>query len=129
MLDHMGITVSDIEKSKQFYLKALSPLGIKIMRELTAEQTGGPGTQVGFGNNKTPFFWISDNGSDCGRVHIAFKAKTAGDVDAFYQAAIEAGGKDNGVPGLRLQYRPNYYAAFVRDLDGHNIEAVCRLAE
>jgi predicted lactoylglutathione lyase len=125
MIDHVGIPVSDIARSTEFYLKALEPLGISIVMEVSAEQTGH-GAAVGFGANFKPFFWIGGaEGLGVGHVHVAFAAPSRAAVDAFYRAAITAGGKDNGKPGLRPHYHENYYGAFVLDFDGHNIEAVC----
>jgi len=101
------------------------PLGISIVMEVSAEQTGH-GAAVGFGANFKPFFWIGGAGGlGVGHVHVAFAAPSRAAVDAFYRAAITAGGKDNGKPGLRPHYHENYYGAFVLDFDGHNIEAVC----
>jgi len=125
MIDHVGIPVSDIARSTEFYLKALEPLGISIVMEVSAEQTGH-GAAVGFGANFKPFFWIGGAGGlGVGHVHVAFAAPSRAAVDAFYRAAITAGGKDNGKPGLRPHYHENYYGAFVLDFYGHNIEAVC----
>jgi predicted lactoylglutathione lyase len=125
MIDHIGMPVSDIARSTEFYLKALAPLGISIIMEVSAEETGH-GASVGFGANFKPFFWIGDaEGLGGGHVHVALAAPSRAAVDAFYRAAIAAGGKDNGKPGLRPHYHENYYAAFVLDFDGHNIEAVC----
>jgi len=125
MIDHVGIPVSDIARSTEFYLKALEPLGISIVMEVSAEQTGH-GAAVGFGANFKPFFWIGGAGGlGVGHVHVAFAAPSRAAVDAFYRAAITAGGKDNGKPGLRPHYHESYYGAFVLDIDGHNIEAVC----
>ena len=125
MIDHVGIPVSDIARSTEFYLNALEPLGISIVMEVSAEQTGH-GAAVGFGANFKPFFWIGGAGGlGVGHVHVAFAAPSRAAVDAFYRAAITAGGKDNGKPGLRPHYHENYYGAFVLDFDGHNIEAVC----
>jgi predicted lactoylglutathione lyase len=122
MIDHVGIPVSDIARSTEFYLKALEPL---FVMEVSAEQTGH-GAAVGFGANFKPFFWIGGAGGlGVGHVHVAFAAPSRAAVDAFYRAAITAGGKDNGKPGLRPHYHENYYGAFVLDFDGHNIEAVC----
>jgi catechol 2,3-dioxygenase-like lactoylglutathione lyase family enzyme len=124
MLDHTGFAVSDLEKSKSFYASALRPLGITLIFEVTAEQSGG-GAHAGFGAANKPFFWIGDHGGACTGVHIAFAAETRAQVDSFYRAALSAGGKDNGAPGLRPHYHENYYGAFVLDPDGNNIEAVC----
>jgi catechol 2,3-dioxygenase-like lactoylglutathione lyase family enzyme len=113
-VDHIGIAASDYEKSKAFYAAALEPLGLKIMMDF--------GVTVGIGAD-FPFLWLS--AGDPGHAHLAFRADNRKLVDAFYAAAIKAGGKDNGKPGLRTEYSENYYAAFVHDPDGHNIEAVC----
>jgi catechol 2,3-dioxygenase-like lactoylglutathione lyase family enzyme len=123
MLDHMGFGVSDYARSRKFYELALAPLGIAVVMEVTPEQTGGHAA-AGFGKDRKPFFWIGQ-GDVSGNVHVAFAAESRADVDAFYRAAIAAGARDNGAPGLRPHYHPNYYGAFVLDPDGHNIEAVC----
>jgi catechol 2,3-dioxygenase-like lactoylglutathione lyase family enzyme len=128
MIDHLGFAVSDIERAKAFYLKALAPLGIDILIEVTPEQSGGE-AHIGFGAAGKPFFWIGAGKAVQGPVHIAFDAPNRATVDAFHQAALKAGGRDNGPPGIRAYYHPNYYGAFVFDLDGHNIEAVCHLPE
>jgi catechol 2,3-dioxygenase-like lactoylglutathione lyase family enzyme len=117
-LDHLGFSVADYEASLAFYTAALAPLGVKPMMSY---DEGGKIT--GFGD-KHPFFWVGDGGKQGGRMHICFLAASREQVEGFYAAAIAAGGKDNGGPGLRPNYHPNYYAAFVYDLDGHNIEAV-----
>ena len=122
MLDHIGIAVSDYTQSKQFYARALSPLGIDVVMEVTAEQTGGH-PACGLGSDGKPYFWISPG--KVARTHVAFAARTRRDVDSFYKMAVAAGGRDNGAPGLRPHYHANYYGAFVLDPDGHNIEAVC----
>lgn len=129
MLDHIGFPVSNFLASKKFYAAALEPLGIGIVMEVTAEQTGGT-SHAGFGDDGKPYFWIGDGeGHLRGRVHVAFTAKTRADVDAFYKAALAAGGRDNGKPGPRPHYHDHYYGAFVLDPDGHNIEAVCHAPE
>jgi catechol 2,3-dioxygenase-like lactoylglutathione lyase family enzyme len=117
-LDHVGLDVSDYEHSKAFYEKALAPLGMTLMME--------PGPDVGGFGADYPFFWIGkrDRGSDSG-VHVAFTAEDRATVDAFHAAALEAGGTDNGGPGIRELYHPTYYGAFVLDPDGNNVEAVC----
>ena len=125
MLDHVGIGVSDVARAKAFYDKALAPLGIALVMEVSAEQTGDQ-PACGFGSGGKPYFWFG-GAADVSRAHIAFVAKTRAAVDAFYKAALAAGGKDNGAPGLRPHYHANYYGAFVLDSDGHNIEAVCHL--
>lgn len=127
ILDHIGFAVSDFRASRAFYEKALAPLGIKVLMDVTAEMTGGP-AYCGFGKDK-PDFWIGEGKAPGTPAHVAFAASNRALVDAFYEAAIAAGGKDNGAPGLRPQYHENYYGAFVLDPDGLNIEAVCHLPE
>jgi catechol 2,3-dioxygenase-like lactoylglutathione lyase family enzyme len=128
MLDHTGFAVSDLKKSTAFYAAALQPLGIKLLMELSAARTGS-GAHAGFGVAPKPFFWIGDHGSPCAGVHVAFTAQSRAQVLQFHQAALQAGGRDNGKPGLRTHYHDNYYGAFVLDPDGNNIEAVCHKAE
>lgn len=121
MIDHIGFGVSDIDKSKAFFVAALELLGYKITKE------GEYG--VGFGPAKRPTLWLAPANAAVAPIHVAFPAKTRGIVDAFYKAAPATGGTDNGAPGLRDQYYSNYYAAFVFSPDGHNIEAVCHASE
>jgi catechol 2,3-dioxygenase-like lactoylglutathione lyase family enzyme len=128
MLDHVAIPVSDYNRSKGFYLHALAPLGYELVLEVSSEETGGD-SHAGFGAGGKPQFWIGTGKPIKGRVHFAFAAKNRAAVTAFYRAAIKAGGSDNGAPGLRPHYHKNYFGAFVLDPDGHNIEAVCHLAE
>ena len=123
MLDHTGLNVSEYERSKAFYLKALAPLGYQLIKELP--KNIAPEGAVGLGVPPKPDFWIAGGTSKPPRIHIAFRAASRAEVDAFYQAGIAAGGRDNGPPGIRAHYHPNYYGAFVLDPDGHNIEAVC----
>lgn len=128
MLDHLGLNVSDYARSRAFYEQALAPLGFAVIMELTPEMTGGARQGCGLGEAGKPEFWIgaaADGAGVGGPLHIAFRAKDRATVDAFYAAAMAAGGRDNGKPGLRPQYHPNYYGAFVYDPDGHNVEAVC----
>jgi catechol 2,3-dioxygenase-like lactoylglutathione lyase family enzyme len=120
-----GFAVSNVERSKTFYVDALKPLGIGMVMEVTAEQTGAE-AHAGFGKDNKAFFWIGGGGKPKGGTHVAFTAPTRADVDSFYRAALAAGGRDNGPPGLRPHYHPNHYGAFVLDPDGNNIEAVCR---
>jgi catechol 2,3-dioxygenase-like lactoylglutathione lyase family enzyme len=124
VIDHIGMPVADIARATEFYLRALGPLGISIVMEVSAEDTGR-GAAVGFGANGKPFFWIGEGERLGGHVHVAFVADSRAAVDAFYAAALAAGAKDNGPPGLRPHYHANYYGAFVLDPDGNNIEAVC----
>jgi catechol 2,3-dioxygenase-like lactoylglutathione lyase family enzyme len=123
MLDHIGFSVADYARSKAFYEKALAPLGYVLVMEV--QQTENDSPAAGFGAGGKPDLWIGGEGGLNHHVHIAVVAKDRPAVDAFYRAAIAAGGKDNGAPGLRPHYHPNYYGAFVLDPDGHNIEAVC----
>lgn len=122
-LDHVSLSVSDFAAARAFYDKALAPLGIQPL--MTFDFPGG--STCGLGTPGAPFLWIS-SGAEVGHQHVALRADSRADVDAFYQAAMAAGGKDNGGPGLRPNYHPDYYAAFVLDPDGHNIEAVCHAA-
>jgi catechol 2,3-dioxygenase-like lactoylglutathione lyase family enzyme len=118
MLDHVTIGVSDIERSKAFYDKALRPLGIE---RLYAEGA----TAAGYGADRKAFFWIGLRHAAQTSAHVAFTAQDRETIDQFYKVALAAGGKDHGQPGLRPHYHANYYGAFVLDPDGHNIEAVC----
>lgn len=124
MLDHVGLTVSDFAGARAFYSAAQAPLGIAVVMEVSAEQTGA-GSHAGFGAEGKPFFWIGEGAARSGGLHVAFTAATRAQVDAFYAAALAAGGTDNGAPGLRPHYHTDYYGAFVRDADGNNVEAVC----
>lgn len=128
MIDHTGISVSDFEVSKAFYAQALAPIGYTLLVEVPAAATGR-GDAAGFGIAPKPDFWINSGVPNLPPIHIAFRADSHAQVDAFYHAAIAAGGRDNGPPGLRTYYHPNYYGAFVLDPDGHNVEAVCHAAE
>jgi catechol 2,3-dioxygenase-like lactoylglutathione lyase family enzyme len=124
ILDHIGINVTDYARSKAFYEKALAPLGVTPVMEY--------GKAVGFGRDGKPDFWVGEGTTrfqteaqlrPITPVHVCFAARTRAEVDAFHAAAIAAGGKDNGGPGLRPEYHPGYYGAFVIDPDGHNVEA------
>lgn len=123
-LDHISIATADYAKSLAFYEAALAPLGVKTHMKFE----GPEGNVAGLGRDM-PDFWVGDGGALQGRMHIAFAAPNRAAVDAFYAAAIAAGARDNGAPGLRPHYHPTYYAAFVFDPDGHNIEAVCHAPE
>ena len=129
MLDHIGITVSDVKRSKAFYALALKPLGIAVQLLPTPEMMQAGHEGYGFGEEGKPYFWFGSGGPGSSPIHIAFAAGTRSDVDAFHQAAIAAGGRDNGAPGVREHYHPSYYGAFVLDPDGNNIEAVCHRPE
>lgn len=128
MIDHLGFPVSDYERAKAFYASALAPLDYSLVMEVTQEQSGDFAA-AGFGADGKPDFWIGSEGRLDKPVHIAIRAKDRAAVDAFYKAALAAGARDNGPPGIRAHYHPNYYGAFVLDPDGHNIEAVCHAAE
>lgn len=127
MIDHSGISVADFDRSKAFYELALAPLGAAFLVQIPPEFTGG--VKVGGFGQHSPAFWLNQGEPHRPPLHFAFTARTHAEVDAFYAAAIAAGGTDNGPPGLRPQYSEHYYAAFVRDPDGNNIEAVCRTAQ
>jgi catechol 2,3-dioxygenase-like lactoylglutathione lyase family enzyme len=116
MIDHIGIQVANLDASVAFYTKALAPLGYALV--MRSEQFAG------FGIAGKADFWIGV-GKPTNTIHVALRAKGRSDVRAFYEAAMAAGGTDNGPPGVREVYHPNYYGAFVRDPDGHNVEAVC----
>ncbi len=123
-LDHVGFAVADYAKSKTFYEKALAPLGMKLLMEFS-------GAAAGFGRNDggRPSFFIEAHGEPVrGRLHVALRAENRAQVDAFHAAAVEAGGIDNGAPGLRW-YHADYYGGYVLDPDGNNIEAVCHQPE
>ncbi len=121
MFDHIGLGVSNYAASKAFFLAALTPLGVATVME------GEHG--LGLGQKGKPSLWLFETSDKPLPLHIAFTAETRAQVEAFYRAAIEAGGKDNGGPGIRAHYHPNYYGAFVIGPDGHNVEAVCHRPE
>lgn len=121
MIDHIGLAVSDYAQSKAFYTQALAPLRITLVKEVAG--------WAGFGRDGKPEFWFGTYSQTQNPMHIAFAAENRAQVDAFYEAALKAGAKDNGPPGIREIYHPNYYGAFVIDPDGHNIEAVCHRPE
>ena len=128
MLDHIGFPVTDFVRSKAFYTKVLEPLGYRLITDIDLSDETGPGGYAGFGKDR-PQFWIGTGKPIAGRLHVAFMAPDRALVRLFYEAAIAAGAKDNGPPGLRPHYHANYYGAFVLDPDGHNIEAVSHLPE
>jgi len=121
LLDHVIMSVSDAVASRKFYEEALAPLEYRVVMEMEGA--------CGFGLLQKPDFFIRQGDATAPAVHLAFAARDRAAVDAFYEAAIAAGGTDNGEPGLREDYHPNYYGAFVIDPDGHNIEAVCHRPE
>ncbi|MEZ4366272.1 MAG: VOC family protein [Kofleriaceae bacterium] len=119
MIDHIGISVRDLAKSVAFYKQALAPLGYELVMQFDGV--------AGFGVGGKPDLWIS-TGEPKVAVHVALRAERRSIVTAFHAAAVAAGGKDNGAPGVRAHYHPNYFGAFVLDPDGHNVEAVCHEA-
>jgi len=123
MIDHLAIEVSDLINSARFYDKALEPIG--YTRLMDSPQEFGGRLTLGWGDAEVTDFYIAQGQRHEQRLHIAFRADCREKVDAFYKAALSAGGKDNGKPGLRPEYHDKYYGAFVLDPDGHNIEAVC----
>lgn len=123
MIDHLAIDVRDLEKSGHFYDHALEPLGYKKLMD--APQEFGGRLILGWGDAADTDFYIGEGSRTEPRLHFAFRADDRRQVVAFYEAALAAGGEDNGKPGLRPKYHENYYAAYVLDPDGHNVEAVC----
>jgi catechol 2,3-dioxygenase-like lactoylglutathione lyase family enzyme len=117
MLDHVKLFVSDVDRSRAFYERALQPLGYRVLLE------PAPGV-VGMGRD-FPNFWLAKAEGSPTTAHVAIRADSRSVVDEFHEAALAAGGTDNGAPGLRPQYHPAYYGAFVHDPDGNNVEAVC----
>jgi catechol 2,3-dioxygenase-like lactoylglutathione lyase family enzyme len=127
MIDHTGLKVRDPAASRRFYEAALAPLGYRVMMEVPVEVTGGR-VVLGYGVPPKPDFWVAEGKPEQPPVHVAFRAESRAQVDAFYRAALAAGGRDNGPPGPRPHYHRSYYGAFVLDPDGHNVEAVCHTA-
>lgn len=127
ILDHIGFPITDYARSLAFYKQSLAPLGIVMLKEMSLSEDGADG-YAGFGRQR-PQFWIGTGSPLKGRLHVAFAAGSREQVHSFYEAALAAGGRDNGPPGLRPHYHENYYGAFVFDPDGHNIEAVTHLPE
>ena len=124
MIDHTGLTVSDFQASKAFYTAALRPIGYELLMEFPAAVTGTTDV-AGFGESPKADFWITRGSPNKPALHVAFRVQRRALVDAFYNAAVAAGGVSNGGPGIRPHYHPDYYGAFVLDPDGHNIEVVC----
>jgi catechol 2,3-dioxygenase-like lactoylglutathione lyase family enzyme len=117
MIDHFTLKVSDVARAREFYVRALAPLGYEVLMEFQGS--------LGMGADRKPDLWIVQDPENVRPMHFALSARDRQAVDAFYAAATGAGGKDNGGPGVREQYHPTYYGAFVLDPDGHNVEAVC----
>jgi catechol 2,3-dioxygenase-like lactoylglutathione lyase family enzyme len=124
MIDHTGVQMSRPEVSRRFYDQALAPLGYAVLMVVPPEFTKGR-VVLGYGVAPKADFWLAEGTPNEPRLHVAFRAESRAMVDAFHRAALAAGGKDNGAPGLRPHYHQHYYGAFVLDPDGHNIEAVC----
>ncbi|HZF45358.1 MAG TPA: VOC family protein [Sphingomonadaceae bacterium] len=129
MLDHIGLAVTDITRARAFYDQALKPLGFSLIFETPREVTHTGGAWLGYRPNGKPEFWVGDNITPGQGYHVAFRAESRAMVREFHAAALAAGGTDNGAPGLRPDYADNYYAAFVLDPDGINLEAVCYVPE
>ena len=119
MFDHVGLNVKDYPASRAFYERTLEPLGYHVVMAFDDWRA------VGFGTDDKPEFWVAQREPFTTGGHIAFTCDDHATVDAFHEAALAAGGTDNGAPGLREHYHPTYYGAFVLDLDGNNVEAVC----
>jgi catechol 2,3-dioxygenase-like lactoylglutathione lyase family enzyme len=121
VIDHLTVAVTDLASSKEFYGKVFAALGYTLKRDY--------GVIAGYGDERKPYYWLKQAETGTTPQHIAFVAKSRADVDAFHKAALEAGAKDDGAPGLREHYHPHYYGCFVIDpINGHPIEAVCHLA-
>ncbi len=128
MIDHVSVLVSDFAKSRAFYVQALAQTGHSRLVELP-DTLGGVAPTAGLCHADGSDFWIRQGDATRPPIHIAFRVPSRAAVDAFYEAAIAAGGRDNGAPGLRRHYHASYYAAYVLDPDGHNVEAVCHDAQ
>jgi catechol 2,3-dioxygenase-like lactoylglutathione lyase family enzyme len=124
MIDHVSLSVADIDRAKRFYAALLSEIGMELVGEVTAEQTGSV-AHAGFGIGRKGQFWLSGDGAQTPCAHICFRTDSRKAVRAFHATGLANGGTDNGAPGIREIYHPEYYAAFVTDPEGHNIEAVC----
>lgn len=127
MIDHAGIPVADPARARAFYDAALGAIGAKLLMTVPKEFTGGKWV-AGYGRSK-PDFWLTESADVGPGRHYAFTASSRAEVDAFHAAALAAGGRDNGAPGLRPHYHADYYGAFVFDPDGNNVEAVCHRPE
>jgi catechol 2,3-dioxygenase-like lactoylglutathione lyase family enzyme len=129
ILDHIEVAVADAERSRRFYEAALHPFGMTVIIRVGPERTRTGGTRYGLGRDGYPRIWFHDGEAPGSPVHLALATTDRRIVDAFHAAALAAGGTDNGAPGIRERYHPNYYAAFVLDPDGNNIEAVCQVPD
>ncbi|NOZ33217.1 MAG: VOC family protein [Alphaproteobacteria bacterium] len=123
-LDHVSLSVADLGVAKEFYTALLIPVGLELVGEFSAEQSGSVAF-AGFGIGRKGQLWLAESGQQTPQAHICFRARTRAEVREFYKVALANGGTDNGPPGIRENYHPSYYAAFVLDPEGHNIEALC----
>jgi catechol 2,3-dioxygenase-like lactoylglutathione lyase family enzyme len=127
IINHIELPVADAEQSREFYEAALAPLGLSLVISIDPTRTSHGGARYGFGRNGYPSLWVHQESGRELPIHVAFTAHERTTVDAFYAAALSHGGTDNGGPGIRERYHANYYAAYVLDPDGNNIEAVCQI--
>ncbi len=123
VLDHVTLSVADLARAKDFYAAVLPAMGLEIVAELPAEIAGV--ACVGFGRGRKGSFWVAERGQQSPAFHVCFRAESRQAVRAFHAAGLAAGGQDHGPPGVREVYHPAYYAAFLLDPEGHNVEAVC----
>ncbi|MBX4892978.1 VOC family protein [Rhizobium bangladeshense] len=128
MINHVEFPVAEAEGARRFYEAALAPLGLTLVISIDPARTAHGGARHGFGKNGYPSLWIHQQSGGMLPIHLAFTADDRATVDAFHAAALANGGTDNGAPGIRERYHANYYAAYVLDPDGNNIEAVCQRA-
>lgn len=126
LIDHIEIPAADPERSRQFYETALAPLGVACVISIPAARSAAGASRYGLGRDGYPCLWLHGGEATPGGIHIAFIAADRAVVDAFHVAALAAGGRDNGAPGIRIRYHPSYYAAYILDPDGNNIECVCQ---
>jgi catechol 2,3-dioxygenase-like lactoylglutathione lyase family enzyme len=126
VINHIEIGVTDVDASRRFYEAALAPLGLALVISVDPAHTALGTARFGFGRDGYPSFWIHGQSGASRSIHIAFSAARHDRVDAFHAAALANGGSDNGPPGIRTRYHPHYYAAFILDPDGNNLEAVCQ---
>ncbi len=122
-LDHVTLSVEDLPRARDFYRRLLEPIGLEIVAEVPASVADVP--VVGFGIGRKGAFWLAESGRQTPAFHVCFRAPSRAAVRAFHEAGMAAGGSDHGAPGIREEYHPAYYAAFVLDPEGHNVEAVC----
>lgn len=126
LIDHIEIPATDPEAARRFYEAALAPLGVACVLSIPANRSASETPRHGLGRDGYPCLWLHGGAAVPGGLHIAFAATDRTAVDAFHEAALAAGGRDNGAPGVRTRYHPTYYAAYVLDPDGNNVEVVCQ---